>query len=69
MKSAVLREAGDIVDPIRRGIISAADIQGDLFDLCGGARLQRTSSHEITLFKSVGLALEDLAAASLVVQG
>lgn len=66
MKSSALREAGDLVDPIRRGIIAAADIQGDLFDLCGGREPERISSQEITVFKSVGLALEDLAAASLV---
>ncbi len=66
MKAAALREAGDIVDPIRRGIISADDIRGDLFDLCSGAAQLRTSSQETTVFKSVGLALEDLAAASLV---
>jgi alanine dehydrogenase len=68
MKSSALREAGDIVDPIRRGIITAADIQGDLFDLCSGGKLLRASSLETTVFKSVGLALEDLAAASLVAQ-
>ena len=68
MKSSALREAGDIVDPIRRGIITAADIQGDLFDLCRGGKLLRASSLETTVFKSVGLALEDLAAASLVAQ-
>ena len=68
MKASALREAGDIVDPIRRGIISAADIRGDLFDLCSSAVQLRTSPQEITVFKSVGLALEDLAAASLVAQ-
>lgn len=68
MKSSALREAGDIIDPIRRGIISAADIRGDLFDLCSSAVQLRTSPQEITVFKSVGLALEDLAAASLVAQ-
>jgi alanine dehydrogenase len=66
MRSAALREAGDIVDPVRRGVISATDIQGDLFDLCVGTGQLRTSAQEITVFKSVGLALEDLAAASLV---
>ena len=52
------------VDPIRRGVIAESDIQGDLFDLCAGAEGRR-SAQEVTLFKSVGLALEDLAAASL----
>jgi len=58
-----LQEAGDLVDPIRRGIISAADVQGDLFDLCRGKIEGRTSAEETTLFKSVGTALEDFAAA------
>jgi len=58
-----LQEAGDLVDPIRRGIIGTADIQGDLFDLCRGKIAGRTSAEEITLFKSVGTALEDFAAA------
>ncbi|HEY2684784.1 MAG TPA: ornithine cyclodeaminase family protein [Steroidobacteraceae bacterium] len=64
MRSAALREAGDIVDPIARGVITEADINADLFDLCAGGAA-RQSSDEVTLFKSVGLALEDLAAASL----
>jgi ornithine cyclodeaminase len=64
MRSAALREAGDIVDPIARGVITEADISADLFDLCAGGAA-RQSSDEVTLFKSVGLALEDLAAASL----
>jgi ornithine cyclodeaminase/alanine dehydrogenase-like protein (mu-crystallin family) len=61
-----LEETGDLVDPIRRGVIGAADIKGDLFDLCRGRVEGRTSSEEITLFKSVGTALEDFAAAILV---
>jgi alanine dehydrogenase len=60
------KEAGDIVDPIRRGIIQESDIQGDLFDLCRGTAAGRKTSAEITLFKSVGTAIEDLAAAMLV---
>ncbi len=62
-----LQEAGDLADPIRRGIIGAADIQGDLFDLCRGRVEGRASAEEITLFKSVGTALEDFAAAMLPV--
>jgi ornithine cyclodeaminase len=61
-----LQEGGDLVDPIRRGIIGAADIQGDLFDLCRGKIAGRTSAEEITLFKSVGTAIEDFAAAMRV---
>jgi len=61
-----LKEAGDIVDPIRRGIIAEGDVKADLFDLARGLHHGRASADEITLFKSVGTALEDLAAAMLV---
>jgi ornithine cyclodeaminase len=67
-----LHEAGDIVLPLKAGLIRESDIAGDLFDLCRGAVAGRTAADEITLFKSVGTALEDLAAAVLafrLVQG
>ena len=60
-----MKEAGDIVQPLRDGIICSEDIRGDLFDLCRGAVAGRRSDDEITLFKSVGTAVEDLAAARL----
>lgn len=65
-RAGALGEAGDIVDPIARGIIAASDIAGDLFDLCHDRVSGRTTPGEITLFKSVGSAIEDLAAAMLV---
>lgn len=65
-RTGALKEAGDLVDPIRRGVISEADVQGDLFDLCHGKDKGRRSNGEITLFKSVGASIEDLAAAILV---
>jgi alanine dehydrogenase len=61
-----LHEAGDIVEPIKRGIIAESDVKADLFDLTRGLHAGRTSEEEVTLFKSVGTALEDLAAAMLV---
>jgi len=60
------KEAGDIVQPLKRGVIKETDIRGDLTDLCGGKAKGRTSAAQITLFKSVGTAIEDLAAAMLV---
>src|SRR5262245_10331157 len=60
------REAGDIVVPLKRRVISQDDIRGDLFDLCGRKVKGRTSLGQITVFKSVGTAVEDLAAAMLV---
>ena len=65
-RAGALSEAGDIVDPIARGVIAPTDIAGDLFDLCRGKVRGRTAQAEITLFKSVGSAIEDLAAAMLV---
>jgi len=62
--AAALEEAGDVVQPITRGLLRAADV-ADLFDLVRGARPGRKGDAEITLFKSVGTALEDLAAARL----
>ncbi|MEE3107433.1 MAG: ornithine cyclodeaminase family protein, partial [Pseudomonadota bacterium] len=47
------------------GVAGPEDIQGDLFDLCGGDTPGRQGAAEITVFKSVGTALEDLAAAIL----
>lgn len=59
-----LKESGDIVIPLTNGIITKEDIKADLFELCGNSKKGRTSEKEITYFKSVGHALEDLVAAS-----
>ncbi|MGC8534171.1 MAG: ornithine cyclodeaminase family protein [Rhizomicrobium sp.] len=66
-RESAVREAGDFVQPLRRGII-AADAIVDLFALCGGSHQGRRDGSEITLFKSVGAALEDLAVAELLWQ-
>jgi alanine dehydrogenase len=64
---AALREAGDIVQPLRSGHLAPERIVGDLFGLTRGICPGRRDPGEITLFKSVGTALEDLAAAQLAV--
>lgn len=61
-------EAGDIVIPLQSGLISRQDIQSDLYQLCRQQHSGRQNDTQITLFKSVGAALEDLAAAILVYQ-
>jgi ornithine cyclodeaminase/alanine dehydrogenase-like protein (mu-crystallin family) len=63
---AALKEAGDIVLPIKHGILSRDAIRADLRDLVRGVHPGRTSEAETTLFKSVGASEEDLAAAVLV---
>jgi ornithine cyclodeaminase len=65
-RAGALKEAGDVVIPLRRKVIAKADIRGDLFGLCRGTAKGRTTDKQITLFKSVGTAIEDLAAAILV---
>jgi ornithine cyclodeaminase/alanine dehydrogenase-like protein (mu-crystallin family) len=64
-RAGALHEAGDIVQPIAAGILKEEGI-ADLFDLAGSKVAGRRSPEEITLFKSVGTAIEDLAAAVLV---
>ncbi|MCI5077908.1 ornithine cyclodeaminase family protein [Oricola sp.] len=59
------KEGGDIVQPLNDGVIARADIRADLAALTTGAHAGRSSDDEITLFKSTGAALEDLAAAIL----
>ena len=60
--------SGDIAIPLKKRVIKLTDIQGDLYDLCRGKAKGRKRKDEITLFKSVGTAIEDLAAAMLVWQ-
>jgi ornithine cyclodeaminase len=68
-REGAFKEPGDIVIPLRRGVITRKDVRGDLFDLARGKVKGRTSEKQITLFKSVGSAIEDLAAAVLVWAG
>ena len=61
-------EGGDVAIGLASGVIARAEIGADLPALCRGAEERRTAD-EITLFKSVGAAIEDLAAAILVWRG
>lgn len=63
-----LTEAGDLLDPLRRGVISEARIEGELADLVSGRVTGRCHDQEIILFKSVGTAVEDLAVAQMIVK-
>ena len=62
-----LAEAGDLLQPLERGLIGRERIEGELSDLVSGRTTGRRSADEIILFKSVGTAIEDLAAAKLIV--
>ncbi len=64
-RAGALAEAGDIVIPIKEGAVDASHIAGELGDVFGGRVPGRRSADEITIFKSLGMAVEDVAAARL----
>ncbi|WP_452222271.1 bifunctional Delta(1)-pyrroline-2-carboxylate/Delta(1)-piperideine-2-carboxylate reductase [Lacinutrix salivirga] len=59
-----LKESGDIVIPLQNKTLKKEDIKADLFQLTSNEKQGRQNNNEITVFKSVGHALEDLAAAT-----
>ena len=65
-RAGALHETGELALPIADGIITERNVQADIVELTKGIHPGRTLSEEITLFKSAGLAIEDLAAALLV---
>ena len=67
-RDGALAEAGDLLQARDEGKFDFASIKGDLFDLCRGKVAGRRSPDEITLFKSAGTAIEDLATAIMVYQ-
>jgi ornithine cyclodeaminase/alanine dehydrogenase-like protein (mu-crystallin family) len=61
-------EAGDYILPLKEGAISDGHIKAELGEVLAGTALGRTSSEEITVFESLGLAVEDLAAAEYLMR-
>jgi ornithine cyclodeaminase/alanine dehydrogenase-like protein (mu-crystallin family) len=67
-KEACLKEAGDLIIPIKEGLVSEGHILGEIGTLAEGKLTGRKSPSDITFFKSVGNAVQDLYAANLVYQ-
>jgi ornithine cyclodeaminase len=67
-RGGALKEGGDLVQPLKAGVIKESAIAAELSELCKGQHPGRKSDAEITLFKSVGTAVEDLAAAKLMLE-
>jgi ornithine cyclodeaminase len=67
-REAALAEAGDLIVPIRQGVITEEHIHAEVGEIVAGTKPGRTSPDEITLFKSVGVAVQDAAAAGLAVR-
>jgi ornithine cyclodeaminase/alanine dehydrogenase-like protein (mu-crystallin family) len=65
-RAGALKEGGDVVQPLADGVITKAAVEADLFEICRGDVAVTRATDDITLFKSVGTAIEDLAAAMLV---
>jgi len=66
--TASLEEAGDLIIPIKKGLIDESHIQGELGQVASGFLSVRESEADITFFKSVGLAIQDLAVAELALR-
>jgi ornithine cyclodeaminase len=71
-REGALAETGDLIQPIRNGIISEKDVIAEFSELCAGKHAGRSalkdSAQAMTMFKSVGASVEDLAAAILAYQ-
>jgi len=65
-REAALLEAGDIIQAIKRGLMTEEKIYAEIGEIIAGKKMGRTSSDEVTIFKSVGLSVQDAAAASLL---
>ncbi|HWK99542.1 MAG TPA: hypothetical protein VNQ55_06330, partial [Parapedobacter sp.] len=67
-RAGALHETGELAIPIAEGLLKPEDVKADIAELCKGTHAGRTDAEKITLFKSAGMAVEDLAAALLVYQ-
>jgi len=67
-RESTLNEAGDYLFPMREGLIGPEHIKAELGEVLIGAVPGRESDSELTVFKSLGLAVEDLAAAEHVLR-
>ena len=67
-KTAVLAETGDLIIPIRNGVITPSHIYAELGDIVRGEKAGRKTANEITYFKSVGVAVQDAIAAAIALR-
>jgi len=67
-REGCLAETGDLIIPIRKGLITEDDIYAELGEIAAGIRPGRESAGEITLFKSVGNAVQDVSVAKRVME-
>ena len=65
-RTSCINEPGDFVTPFKAGEVTEGHIVGEIGELLSGKCPGRSSATEVTLFESLGVAIEDLAAARLV---
>jgi len=65
-RQASLAEAGDLIIPLQQGLITEKHIYAEIGEIVIGLRPGRESKDEITYFKTVGVAVQDVAAARRV---
>jgi ornithine cyclodeaminase/alanine dehydrogenase-like protein (mu-crystallin family) len=63
-----LEEAGDLIIPLNKGLIRREDIQGEIGEVVSGKKPGRKTGPEITYFKSVGNAVQDISVAQAIFQ-
>ncbi len=67
-RSASLAEAGDLLIPLKQGLLAETDIWGEIGQVAAGVVPGRMSAEEVTFFKSVGVAVQDVAVAGLILR-
>lgn len=67
-RAGALQESGDLLIPIAEGVITAGHIVGELGEVVAGKAPGRLTGEDVTIFKSLGMAVEDVVAARLVVE-
>jgi len=67
-RDAIQSECGDILLAIKEGAISEDHVRGEIGEVLAGTKQGRTRADEVTMYKSVGIALQDVATAKLVYQ-
>lgn len=65
---SVLEEAGDLIIPIRKGLISKQDIYCEIGKIIDGNKIGRENNEEITIFKTVGISIQDIAVGMFIYQ-
>ncbi|MGO1580180.1 MAG: ornithine cyclodeaminase family protein [Peptoniphilaceae bacterium] len=65
-REGVLNESGDLINPLKEGIITESDITGELGDLIAGKTIGREAEDEITIFETTGTAVLDLLVAKAI---